>query len=564
MASVFDLGRFRQLAFGNGPLPDHPLQSSEDAQELLRELPAGDPDGALAQLTAVARSMNETDSFVPARRARVLMVLDDAARPFWRDLGWLYLTAGGKPNERRDGNKAILRALYDSASEFNNGFALVLDAEERPDWVKKNLALIYVRNMRWLTRRLALAHMLQLSAVSAIWERMHMRLQGAEREEVGRTVVPAFTGNRLPSSLRMEYVRGLLLELGLPESLRARQVELLYRIAGRVASTVQLEPVRSDASAFAVVPAGDSRPVAAGKIGPGAVVAPLYIDTANSLPKLRAMRERDIGRDPAEADVLFRGEFTIRERIAMMDRLLEHWGMDPPQRRTPRVTLAMSARIVCGYDNVVPVIPPFDAGQQIRKRGKEVDLQLMIDSTTQSLKRSQLRAARQGVARVIDASNGGLGLAIKRTDAPWAAHGALVSVVIEPGKTWLVGILRRIFAIEDELRLGIQVLSTKPSILILSTETVKTDATWEEATMFEATFNERFRRAILLEPQTASLHAADCLLPPSLASRNTQFDVPLGAASQRIRVTRVIEDNEHYQRVAFEPLGPTVREGMMP
>src|SRR5262249_12643109 len=147
MAS-FDLGRFRDLAFGRSPLPDHPLQAIEDAKRIVAELPADNPDSSLAELTNWARSMNETESFEPARRARVLMMLDGAARPLWRVLGSRYLAPDGKPTERREGDRAILRAFFDSASEFASGFALVLEGEERSDWVTKNLARLYVRQMR--------------------------------------------------------------------------------------------------------------------------------------------------------------------------------------------------------------------------------------------------------------------------------------------------------------------------------------------------------------------------------------------------------------------------------
>ena len=83
--------------------------------------------------------MNETESFTPGRRARVLMLVDDAARSHWRALGARYLTAQGRPSEYRDGDPAILRALFDSASEFANGFAITLDTSEHSSrWVVQN------------------------------------------------------------------------------------------------------------------------------------------------------------------------------------------------------------------------------------------------------------------------------------------------------------------------------------------------------------------------------------------------------------------------------------------
>lgn len=542
---VFDLERFREVAFGANPRPDHALATVAEAEAIVGRLQRDDPALALGELTGWTRSMNEADAFTPGRRARVLLVLDDAARSLWRELSYLYLAPHGRPLAK-DGDQSILRAMFDSASEFTNGFGIALDAagEDGSAWLQKNVARIYVRNMRWLARRLALAHMLHLPVAGALWERIHRLYGMAEARKVARAAVPVFEGNRHPSSVRQEYVRAVLLELAAPESMTGRQVELAYRVTGRVAPNVKLEPKATDATPFAVVPAGDSRPVLVSRLGATASPAPIYVDTSLVLPKLRAGLERDMGRDPSEPDTLYSSEFTLGERFAMMKRLLDHWGMDPPRRRAKRVSMAAPARVVSGFEHVVEVLPPMT--QALPAVERRLDLQLKIDDTTQTLKRAKVRAAaRVGPARVIDASNGGLGIALRPADAKWAAHNVLVAVLIEPGEDWVIGVVRRIFTIEDELRLGVQVLSTRAKVLSLSTDTVKRDSVWEDAIRFEATFKERYRKAIWLAD-------GDALLEPKLASRGAQFDVPEARGMQRIRVTRLLHDSDHYQRALFE------------
>ena len=281
------------------------------------------------------------------------------------------------------------------------------------------------------------------------------------------------------------------------------------------------------------------------------IAAPLYLDTTLCLQKLRAGIERDMGRDPSEPDLLFGGEFTLRERFAMMNRLLEHRGMDPPQRRSRRVTMASPARIINGFEHVANVLPA------VARDGlptKSIDLQIKIDDTSQTLTRAKLRAAsRVGPARVIDGSNGGLGVALRRQDAKWAALGVLVAVCIEPGKDWVVGVVRRIFTIDEELRLDIQVLSTRAGVVSISTETsMKRDHAWEEAIKYEATFKERYKKAIVLDPSLSA--AGDLVLEPGLASKGTQFDVLRTSGPQRIRVVRMLQAGESYQRAICEPL----------
>lgn len=554
--ALFDLGKFRDLAFGREPLPDHPMSDEAEARKLLALLPEDDPDTALADLTHWAATMNATESFSPARRAQVLMQLDAAARPLWRAQSARYLRPEGKLSEGRDGDPGLLRALNDCAAEIANGYAIALDAAaEESAWMKKNRPLVVQRNLRWLNRRLAISHMLQLSAVGAVWERLHRLHAIAEEGRYARTALPVPGNEARTSSARSEYAHALLLELAAPDGLRGREVELAFRIAQRVATAVQVEPAATPEATFAVVPMGDERPTQVRRLGSGAMPGLLYINTANTLPRLRAALERDLGRDPAEEDTQFGNEYTLRERNAVLQRLLEHWGPNPPQRRLKRVAMATPVRLVAGFDAVLGVVPALEKSEVPDAGASRRELQLKLDATSKSIRRSQVKAARHSPARLVDASAGGLGIAVRRGDARWANLGALVAVLIEPGTDWVLAVLRRVYSVEDELRLGLQLLSAKPRLVMLRADPhAGASNAWEEATMFEDSFKEHFRSAILLEPQPTPLAAADFLLAPRTATRGSQFDLQLARGAQRLRITRLHVDSEHFQRAAFEPL----------
>lgn len=554
--ALFDLGKFRDLAFGREPLPDHPMSDVAEAKKLLALLPEDDPDTALADLTHWAATMNATESFTPGRRAQVLMELDTAARPLWRAQSARYLRPGGKLSEGRDGDPGLLRALNDCAAEIANGYAIALDAAaEDSAWMKKNRPLVALRNLRWLNRRLAISHMLQLAAAAAIWERLHRLHAIAEEAKYARTALPVPGNETKSSSVRAEYAHALLLELAAPDGLRGREVELAFRIAQRVAATVQIEASASPEATFAVVPMGDERPLQVRRLGKGAMPGLLYINTANTLPRLRAALERDRGRDPAEEDTQFGNEYTLRERDAILNRLLEHWGPNPPQRRLKRVAMATPVRMMAGFEAVLGVVPPLEKSRVPDADVSRRELQLKLDATSKSIKATQVKAARQSPARLVDASAGGLGIAVRRADAPWANLGTLVAVLIEPGKDWILAVLRRVYSVDDELRLGLQLLAAKPRLIVLRADPhAGSSNAWEEATMFEDSFKEHFRSAILLEPQPTPLAAADLLLAPKTATRGSQFDLQLARGAQRLAITRLHVDNEHFQRAAFEPL----------
>jgi len=555
--AAFNLVTFIQQTFARAPLPDHPFRSIEDARKHLALLPEDDAEASLAELTRWTASMNQTETFTPGRRARVLMMMDDAARLHWRALGARYLAPQGRPTESRDGDPAILRAMYDSAFEFANGFAITLDeSEQNSHWVTQNQARLMIRSMRWLGRRLALAHMLSVPHTTAVWELLHRRRELAAVRGLAATSMPAFEGVKRNTSVNREYLRSLLLELASPDTLRPRQTELVYRIAARVATMAKIESAPTDETAFSVIPTGSSRPIPVDRLKPGGA-GPLYINTVNCLPRLRAALERDMGRDPGDEDTLYGRGFTLRERSAMLNRLLEYWGLNPPQRRNRRIPVALAARVLNGFDQVLGVVPVLEAPQMKAKGEKRSTLRMELDQTTKSLKRAKVRAARVGPARVLDASAGGLGLAIRRGDAAWAKHGMLVAVLIEPGKDWFVGVLRRIFSVDEEIRLGIQILAAKPRKVLLYSQAFRDNMVWEEAVVADKTFGENYRYCVLLEPQNLPLIATDLLLPPGMARQGMQFDVPMPGGKQRIAISRLPFENEYFQRALLEPLGVT-------
>ena len=553
--SAFNLARFRELAFSSRVLPNHPMHDLDAAHRLLALAPEDDPQTCIAELTRWTVSLNRADDFTPGRRARILMLLDDAARTHWRALGARYLAPKGIPTEHVDGDPLMLRELYDSACEFANGFAITLDESEHSSrWVTENQVRLMIRSMRWLGRRLALAHMLAVPYTTTVWDLLHRRRALAVVRGLAANAMPAFEGVRHPTSVTREYLRAILLELAAPDSVRPRMLELIYRVAARVASAARLQLGPSDETAFALIPIGHGLPVTLDRLKPGPAPA-LYVNTVNCLPRLRAARERDMGRDPDDEDTLFGRGFTLRERNEVLERLLDHWGLNPPKRRYKRLSLALAARVVSGFDNVAGVVPALESPQFAKTATGRSALRLQLDETTKSLKRAKLRAARVGPARVVDASTGGLGLALQRREAHWAKHGALLAILIEPGKDWFVGVLRRIVGEDEELRLGIQIIAAKPRKLLLYTPAVRDHMVWEEAILREKSFGEHYRYGILLEPQRLPLAASDLLLPPAMASRGSQFDVPLPGSQQRISIARLVVDGDHFQRALFEPLG---------
>jgi hypothetical protein len=208
---AFDLNRIRELAFRKEKLPDHPVASDAEARSFIESLPLHDPAASMVDVSVCVQSINETASFTPSRRARVLMELDVEANRLWKPLSEEFLCPGGVPLEGRDGNHAILQKLQACAAELAMGFALCLDSKAKESaWIKANRGAVLLRRAVWLTRKMILSRMLNLPGADDRWTELNALYRFAEEVDLLRNVGHVFPGDRHTSSVKLEYIRMLL------------------------------------------------------------------------------------------------------------------------------------------------------------------------------------------------------------------------------------------------------------------------------------------------------------------------------------------------------------------
>ncbi len=551
----FDIARFRKLAFGGTALPDHPLRDENEVRKMLAGLPP-DPLGALAELTHWVLSISADDSFTQERRSRVLLALDEATSACWGALAKQYLAPHGEPAEGQDGDPVLLRAMLDSAVAFATGYGFSLeDGGKSSAWTDRSLAQLALRRARWLGRRFTLAHMLHLPAIDDIWEDLHALYRLAEASGMLRKVLPVYPGAGSTSSVKQEYTRTMLTDMAALESLRGRDIELAFRVAGRVAANARLEPESIPGAICAIELQGASGPTAVRRL-PESVKTVLYLDAFNCLPRLKSMLERDMDSDLSGPDAMFGGDYTLRERNAMINRLIDLWGPTPPQRRSKRVPLRAAALLRGGFESCAEVVPTLDQGVNAEVDGAAQRLQIVLDDAGGQKKPEAIgKSLASAPAQLADASVGGLGLLVPRKDARWAVLGMLVAVYVEPGPEWSVGVLRRISAEGDMLGLGVAVFTRQPRLAWFRLETTGYSSVWEEEKRLDRNFLQHFQRGILVDADCAPLGPGEMLIAPGTAERGSRLDIPFAQGIQRIRVTASREVTADFDRVAFESLG---------
>jgi hypothetical protein len=174
------------------------------------------------------------------------------------------------------------------------------------------------------------------------------------------------------------------------------------------------------------------------------------------------------------------------------------------------------------------------------------------------------QAAASRTARVIhgetlDASTTGMAVTVAHGEVRWAKVGALVAACVQPGKDWVVGVVKRVNDQKDRdgadrLRLGVALMGSKPRLLWFHMENFAT--AWDHEKVRERNFLEHFQRGIVIDLGKPPLSFGEMLLPPGLASRGTRFEVPLQGGSIHLVVKEMREQTHDFQRVCFERLKP--------
>jgi hypothetical protein len=538
-----DLSRLVSLAFGAS---EHPLYDEAEVQKMIAALPA-DPVAGMAELARQVVSINQTDSSNPGQRVRALMVLDVAAHDHWGRICKDYFAPNGTPAEGRDVGGVAFRLLLETATEFANSYAHNSGKGAlESDWVRKNVGQIMLHRALWLARKFVLMNMLHHPNATSMWGEAHVLYMQAQEQGVLDTPLRALPTDELTTSIKQEYVRLFLMEIAGPDTMHGREIELAFRIAGRVAASVRLLPEPLPGALYAVVPRGASRPVSVRRLGKSGTA--LYLDTSGCLPQLQALIDRDSASEPSAADPLFSRQFTMRESCDMAHRLIEYWGANPPKRRAQRVALDVPIRLCSGFDSIVQAMSPLDQGAALEaEAAKAMRSRSEIDPRTEAAK-----AVRETEARLADASAAGLGVLVPRKYAAWARLGTLLAIYMEPGPDWIVGALRRISAEGDMLRLGIRILARRPrrGWFHLRSSTEATVRSHEER--MDEDFLKFYQQGILLDVDLDSAATGEILVSHGVLKLGSRLEFPLESKVLHISPTAECEATRGFDRVALE------------
>lgn len=530
--------------------PDHPMFDVKEARRLLAELPNDKPFKAIEEITAWLDSVKGTTGFRPGVRAEIIMLLDETGQPLHAGLLQLYL---GEPHLHDFKGKHLWQGLHGFAKTLSEAYSVCLQEYRQAEKIsiehRELMPVICVRLLRAAAEQMKLQLMHYMDIEQSVWTQLCDCYNFAEAEQLAETMVFAYPKHVIHVSPRRELVRALMLYESSPGTLAPDQIEVCFRIAGRMAGFFDFRnaPDPDCAYCFDLSEPGVPRR-ADGNLR--ATPSMRFFGAVKALPKITdiiAQHEQGlIGQEQR-----FGSEFTPAGKLTVLKHLQLYWSKDQPHRHQQRR----------GINSAIDVVHSFRMISRLVTRMDIDNAQNISEKDAASLKeRSAINlAADIGEIdytteswTVTDLSVDGMGGTIPNNGGDWVKIGDLCGIKAASSPVWWIGMIRRLHTDgQGKVHVGIEMLARKPLSVWLRTLGKGTEkvSNWETSS---SSFEYDYLPAILLPDASNSYANATMLMESGSYVAEALYEVMLGEKSRDIRLVDLLAEGEDYEQVRFQ------------
>jgi hypothetical protein len=526
---------------------DHPMFSLDEAKSLLAELPKDEPPKTLEEITSWLESVTATPGFPADLRIGIVKLLDETGQPTHAELLKKYLEAPHLQDfqgmRQWQGMHLYTRELARAYEECMS----VCKREMKPYEQQEIMPLLCVRLLRSSAEHMKLELMRYLDVGPTTWERMYRCFSLAEEGGYTRTMLYAYPGFAIHTSAQHEMLRALVLHESSPGNLAPDQIEVAFRIAGRMVSFFDLtsKPDVSSEYCFDLAKPAPPRPM-----DDTIVATPTmrYFSPLRALPRIsEIIRQHEHGGMGEERR--FGSEFTPKGKLTVLKHLLVYWNKFHPRRALTRRGISANVEVAHGFRAVGSLVPKIDLNQahgltqeeaaQLTARGK---FTMVADSGP---------AFTPETWTIVDASMNGLGAMIPRSGSAWVKVGALIAIRPQNVPAWWVSVIRRLHTDQQNVvHAGLEVLGKKSLSVWLRVlgKGAERVSNWETSS---GSFKYDYFPAILLPDAQNSYAKATMLLESGSYTSGKVYEIMLGEKSRNIELTGLLAEGEDYELVTF-------------
>ena len=530
--------------------PDHPLFDVKEAGRLLAELPKDNAFKALEEITSWLDSVKDAPGFRPEVRAAIIMLLDEAGQPLYAGLLHLYI---GAPHLQDFRGKHLWQGLHGFMKTLAEAYSVCIQeyrqAEKKSLDHQELMPVICVRLLRAVAEQMKLQLMHYLDIEQAVWDRLCSCYNFAEAGQMADSMVLAYPKQVIHVSPQRELVRALMLYESSPGTLAPDQIEVCFRIAGRMVSFFDFKNAPDPECAFCFDLA---KPNAPRRVDENIQPTPTmrFFGAYKAVPKVAdiiAQHEHGL----IQQEQRFGSEFTPAGKLTVLKHLQLYWGKDQPHRHQERR----------GINTAIDVVHSFQTISRLVERMDVDNAQNISEKDAAALKeRSGINLAADSDEVdyttenwiVTDLSVDGIGGTIPNNGGDWVKIGDLCGLKAGNSTIWWIGMVRRLHTdTRGAVHVGIEMLAKKPLSVWLRTLGKGTEkvSNWETSS---SSFEYDYLPAILLPDASNSYANATMLMETGSYVPETLYEVMLGEKSRDIKLTDLLAEGEDYEQIGFQ------------
>ena len=533
--------------------PDHPMSDVKEARKLLSDLPKDNAFKALEEITFWLASVKDAQGFRPEVRADIVMLLDETGQPLDAELLHLYLS---EPHLQDFHGLHLWQGIHGFARALSEAYSTCISeyqqTEKKPWELKENLPLVCVRLLRAATEQMKLELMRYVEIEQPAWDQMYSCYNFAEANQIADAMVFPYPKHAIHTSPQRELARALVLSMSSPGTLAPDQIEVSYRIAGRLVSFFDFK-AEPDPDCTYVIDL--SRPGAPANVDGNLPVTPTmrFLGTVKAVPAIEKIIHQN-EHDFAEPERRFGNEFTPAGKLTVLKHLLMYWDRNPPHRHQERKGISAAIDVVHSFKTISQLVTRIDIDSMVNLSGE--DTAVLKNRSGIGLTADDDVDYVTEEWPVLDISVDGIGCTIPKAAGGWVKIGDLCGLKAKNSQLWWVGMVRRLKTDPKGIvHAGVEILAKKPLSVWLRTlgKGAEKVSNWESSS---GSFEYDYLPAILLPDVYNSYVNATMLIESGSFVLDSIYQVMMGEKSREIKLTGLRAEGEDYEQVSFEWLNP--------
>ena len=533
-----------QWLSGLGRKADHPMYNVEAARQILDDLPADDSK-ALDQITENLETITATPGFPLADRIAVIKLVDETGQVRAGALLKRFLRETKlKEFERRTLWQGLID-FWTNVSAAYRACAGEIDHASKPGAAPHpEHHLLVARALRALATEGKLLQMRYMQIRQRVWDELAALYASAEQENYLGDVIKAYPTDLLPTNVRQEFLRLLMMDVAAPDSEPLTELELSARIVGRMAAGFVLHTEPDESCPFCFDLAHPGRPW---RVGPDSKASRTlrYFGLGRAGGELQEIIDRHTV-NPAEPEKRFGDDFSVPEKMVVLKRLLRHWSEGGNAGERPRVKIEANLKVAHGFAAASELVTRIEFSGMAEMTE---DMRMRVKQRTGIALQAQQITAQIDEWREHDATAWTIGADVPREHEVWASIGTVCALLAPGMKAWWVGIIHRMRRDDqDHVHAEFEILAKKPLSVYFKGigEGAEKAENWQTSS---GSFEFTFVNALILNESAAAGTAHEIILKRDAFNPGIIYEVMMGDPPPYVRLEELLERGEDYDRV---------------